>query len=120
MKCATKWCRNEAAPGKTRCHKCHSRWYKEAHPYGYYFNLLRCNAKRRGKQFNLSIAEFRDFCVKYQYIDKKGKQATSLSIDRKDDARGYTIDNIRVLTLSENSRKENFRRSSGSSIEAPF
>lgn len=35
----------------------------------------------------------------------KGRHADSYSVDRIDNDKGYTIDNIRVLTLSENASK---------------
>jgi hypothetical protein len=52
------------------------------------------------------MAEFKEFCRKTDYIELKGKSANSLSIDRKKSWLGYDFDNIQVLTLSENSRKE--------------
>jgi hypothetical protein len=42
----------------------------------------------------------------------KGKTALSFSIDRVQDGPlpGYTITNLRTLTLSDNTKKENARR----------
>lgn len=105
MKCKTKHCRNEGKP--VICNTCRDRKFKEAHPEAYAYNKLKCNAKRRGKEFDLTINEFKEFCVKTQYLRGVGKFASSFSIDRIDPDKGYTKDNIQVLTLAENSRKLN-------------
>jgi hypothetical protein len=106
MKCITPYCRNEARKGRKICSKCWMRIYKERYPEAYFFNLLRCNAKRRGKEFTLTIEQFKDFCNKTGYLEDKGKNGNSMSIDRIDSEKGYTIDNIRILTLSNNTAKE--------------
>ena len=105
MKCSIKFCRNERAPRRTICHKCHSRQYKKNHPEAYYFNLLKQNAKRRGKEFLLSFKDFKKFSSDTGYIERKGKNGFNLSIDRIEAKKGYSIDNIQVLTLSENTSK---------------
>jgi len=89
------------------CHKCRSRLFKKHHPESYFFNLLRVNARRRGKEFLLTIQEFRKFCADTGYLDKKGKNGSSLSIDRINVNKPYSLENIQALTLSENSSKRN-------------
>lgn len=106
-KCKTKHCRNDAAKGRTICEKCKSRLLKERHPVTYFFNALRNNARRRGKEFTLTMEEFKEFCEKTGYLGKKGKNGSDFSIDRKDHTKGYTKDNIQTLTLSENTTKHN-------------
>jgi len=105
-KCATPYCRNDRIKGKTKCSKCNMRWYKEHHPIEYAFNVLRSNAKRRGKEFNLTIDEFRKFCRKNDYIELKGKAKDNLSIDRDKDEIGYTYDNIKAIPLTDNVKKQ--------------
>ena len=105
MKCATKHCRNDAAKGRTICFKCKSARYKQNNPERHAYNTLKNNAKRRGVFFNLSFEEFKEFCYKYDYIAGRGRTKESYSIDRIDNMKGYTKDNIQVLTLSENSSK---------------
>jgi hypothetical protein len=80
------------------------RWRK-ANPLRYAYQNLKGNAKRRGKVFDLTFDEFKQFAVKTEYIGKKGRTAESYHVDRIDPARGYTINNIQVLTNSENMRK---------------
>jgi len=105
-KCSTPYCRNTAVPGRTICHKCRSRKYKKQHPDVYFFNALRNNARRRNKLFTLTLDQFRDFCNRTGYLDKKGKNGYDMSIDRKISSKGYTADNIQVLSLSDNTKKE--------------
>lgn len=102
-KCLTKYCRNESAPGRRFCYKCKSRREKINNPEFYYFNHLRGNAKRRGKEFNLTLNEFKQFCNETGYLEKKGKDKNSMTIDRIDSKKGYSINNIRILSHYENS-----------------
>lgn len=69
------------------------------------YNNLKCNARRRGKDFDLSFEEFSKFALMCDYLKGKGRKSTSYSIDRIDNEKGYTLDNIQVTTLGENSRK---------------
>lgn len=109
-KCKTKWCRNDRAKGRTICHKCHSRNFKQRNPDAYYFNALRNNARRRGKEFNLTLEEFRSFCQVTDYLALKGKTKFDMSVDRIDNNKGYHLENMQVLTLSENGIKGNIEK----------
>lgn len=66
---------------------------------------LRDNAKRRGKIFELTFEQFETFAIKTQYYKKKGIYSDNYHIDRIDESKGYTIDNIQVLTNSANIKK---------------
>lgn len=59
------------------------------------------------KEFKLTFEEFKKFAIETNYIQGKGKNKTSYHIDRIDETKGYTIDNIQVLTNSENVKKYN-------------
>lgn len=84
-----------------------SRRYRAKNPIRYAYHNLKSNSKRRGKEFDLTFEQFKEFCYKTNYIQGKGITKDSYSIDRKDNDKGYTIDNIRILTVSENSKKGN-------------
>lgn len=66
---------------------------------------LRGNAKRRGKEFHLTYDEFLKVVDGTGYVDNHGRYAKNLSIDRADNSKGYSYDNARVLTVSDNSSK---------------
>ncbi len=69
------------------------------------YYALRDNSKRRGKEFTLTLQEFEQFCYQTKYLAGRGRSVDSYSIDRIDNTKGYTAENIRVLTVSENSKK---------------
>jgi len=82
-----------------------ARAWKKANPLRYAYQSLKDNAKRRGKEFDISFDQFKDFCIKTAYIQNRGRLAGSFHIDRIDETGGYTLDNIQVLTNSENVQK---------------
>lgn len=94
-----------AAPGRNICYSCKQARYKRANPVKYAYRKLRANASRRGKRFELTLDEFREFCQKTKYLVGKGRSKESYHIDRINPSRGYTKDNIQVLTNSENIKK---------------
>lgn len=105
QKCATKRCAKKTAKGAKHCSACRMRKYREQNPVKAAYDHLKYNAARRGHEFMLTIEQFKAFCVETNYIMGKGRTKESYSIDRIDNDKGYTIDNIRVLTVSENSKK---------------
>lgn len=94
-----------ASPRYSKCHSCIKRKSIERDPVRYCFINLKANAKKRGKEFTLTLEFFRQFCRATNYIQNKGTTSESYSIDRIDNEKGYTPDNIRILTLSDNSKK---------------
>lgn len=74
-------------------------------PIKYAYQTLKDNAKRRGKEFTISLEDFEDFCIKTNYIAKKGIYKDTFHIDRIKEQEGYTKENIQTLTNSENVRK---------------
>ena len=111
--CVACRCTRKSTAKDRFCTKHSKRYQKENNPVNYTYNLLRSNAHRRGHSFSLSLDEFRGFCESNNYLDLKGRSAKSYSIDRIDSKKGYEIGNIRLLTVSENSKKKD-------KDEAPF
>lgn len=104
-KCVTRYCRNSAREGRSICRTCESRKRREKDPVRAAFDNLRSNTKRRKKEFTITLEEFEKFCAETEYMFGKGRTATSYHIDRIDPEKGYSIDNIRVLTNSENVKR---------------
>lgn len=105
--CVTKWCRNERGTGRRICYKCIKRIFAKRHPIrNAYFNL-RTNAKRRGKKFPLTLEQFRKFAIETAYIEKRGITARKFHVDRIDNTKGYSIDNIQSITNRANRKKNN-------------
>lgn len=105
MKCKTPHCRNTAEIASKKCSKCKKREYRAKHPMRTAFQNLRSNAKRRGKAFELTYNEFKEFCIECDYINNRGRKSSSYHIDRIDPSKGYTKDNIQVLTNAQNVKK---------------
>lgn len=84
------------------------KWRKENPVKSSYLNL-RANSKRRGKQFEISFDEFKDVCIETEYIQGKGRTAKGYTLDRLEDEKGYTKDNIGIKTNSENVKKQRRR-----------
>ena len=107
-KCATPFCRNNKAKDRTVCNTCASKKYRNANDINKMrvaYKNLKANSKRRGKYFDLTFEQFREFCYKTDYIRGAGKKSESYSIDRIENEKGYTIDNIVCIQKGENSRK---------------
>lgn len=104
MKCASENCTNKHFGRSKFCRRCNNRKYRIKHPIQYWYWTLKMNAKRRGKSFSLTLEQFSEFCIKTGYGELKGKTATSLSVDRIKPLEGYHYDNIRAITLSDNSK----------------
>lgn len=105
IKCATKFCRNTQPDRSRFCHTCASRKHRKKFPVRYAYDVLKMNAKRRGKEFDLTFADFKRFCRRSDYIAGKGRTKESYCIDRRDNKKGYTKNNIQILTISDNSKK---------------
>jgi len=101
-KCPTPNCRNKVT-GNYQCSKCRSKKYREANPVKYAFNNLRNRARQRGVLFTITFEDFKEWCVKINYIGMaKGRGANSFTVDRRHNDVGYHLDNIQVLTRREN------------------
>lgn len=104
-KCAEPHCRKSAAPKKNYCHKCRQAKWRANNPMRSSYKNLKDNAKRRGKEFTLTFEQFSKFAIEVNLIGKSGRHAEAYTVDRVDNEKGYTIDNIQMLTKSENSSK---------------
>lgn len=104
--CQAYRCGNKHTPKDRFCAKHRHRYNKEMNPINYVFHLRKSRAKERGHEWDLTLEEFREFCKQTGYMEGKGKKAGSMSIDRIDNTKGYSLDNIQILSLSENSAKQ--------------
>ena len=107
--CVSPCCRKRLAKGNNYCHKHIQQKYRENNPIRYSYNTLKQNSKRRGKIFDLTFDDFITFLKNFpEYISGKGRTASSLHIDRIDVSNGYTLDNLQLLTNTENVRKQHY------------
>lgn len=118
MKCATPFCRNQAArkSGALKCHKCRSRAYRASRPIVALFHTVKSHASARGIGFFLTLAEFEKFCTDTGYHLTKGRTAEAMSIDRRDGSLPYQAGNLQLKSVSANSIKSWFDGSRASSF----
>lgn len=93
-----------------KCGTCRKRRWRENNPLPYCYQTLKYNATRRGKEFLLTFDQFCEFCNKTGYLEKKGIRPQNMTIDRIDCSGGYSVENIRAITMHENARKGNFEK----------
>lgn len=118
--CVVRFCRRAAQAPNHFCRRCRDRRYKATRPHAYALNKLRNNARRRGKEFTITLEQWVDWCTEHGFLEKTGKSADALTVDRKDHTQGYHIWNIQPLTNSANGTKGNHERQySPSPDEAP-
>jgi hypothetical protein len=86
------------------------RWWRFCNPVKAAYANLKYHAKSRKKFFDLTYDQFCEIILPTKYITDKGRESFCLHIDRIDPAKGYTFDNVQILTCSENSGKGNRQR----------
>lgn len=100
------------------CHKHYARKIRELDPVQARYNQFKGNARKRNKEFTITIEEFRHFCKRTGYILKKGNRGQNATIDRRCNAHGYHLWNIQLLTNRQNARKgDGFN---GDEFDCPF
>jgi hypothetical protein len=70
------------------------------------FRALKDHAVARGIEFGLSFVTFRQFALQTDYLNRTGRNGHCLTVDRKDNLRGYVPGNIQPLTRAENTIKK--------------
>lgn len=88
------------------CSTCRSAKTRAADPVRASWVARKNNAKRRGKPYEITLEEFRAWCVKVNYFGfKRGRAADSYTVDRIEETKGYTIDNIQPKQNADNVKK---------------
>ena len=98
-------CTNPKRENRWDCETCKSRKHRINNPERYAFQQVKRSADMREIPFKLTFEEFLEFDRQTGYVASKGTGAESLTIDRKDDSKGYEKGNIRALTWDANCAK---------------
>lgn len=103
-KCETKYCRRRKQKGKF-CFRCANRRYKKKHPFRYFFNKARGNAKQRGHEWHLTFAQYKSVWEDHpkawkEKIHSNGTRTWTL--DRIRNEEPYQQGNIQVIPLVAN------------------
>jgi len=86
----------------SHCWKCRARMLKARQPATYVLNAVRQRAKARKLPFTITLEEFKKWCEDTGYLEKRGRDPDSYTIDRIDHDKGYHIWNIQIKTFLEN------------------
>lgn len=107
MNCRTKHCRGivHKSCRSPWCAKCKAKRWKAASPVGYFYHKLRTSANRRKILFLLTRQKFAELW-NGGLAANHGKTKFCLSVDRVRNSEGYHDDNVQLLTLSQNVRKQ--------------
>lgn len=113
--CATEGCKTIVKKRNGRfCSKCKHRKVKKNDPVKYIYNMQKSNANRRGKDFGISLPDWREFWaqnpealeikLKDLMAGKKPSKHT-ISVDCIKSKLGYIKGNLQVMTVSLNASK---------------
>lgn len=104
-KCETAYCRGTPRKYRRKCEKCRKREYARRHPFRYHYNALRGNARRRGKNFDLTFDEFKALWLEHPEkwaVKKRPGVECPWQMDRIDNTKGYTAGNIQIIEKRKN------------------
>lgn len=99
-------CKNRRRKDRRRCHKHDARRKRKANPMWSAWRALKDHAKARGIPFTLKLTTFIRFAKQSDYLNRTGNGARCLTVDRKNNLKGYTARNIQPLTRAENAMKQ--------------
>lgn len=115
--CHVQYCKNQRAYcwkkekwNSRLCPKHSQRRWRACNPIQSAFRACIDHARARNLHWGISFADFKHMCEATSYVDAKGTTRHALTIDRKDACKGYTLDNVQVITQSENAAKSNRER----------
>jgi|GEM_PF-3428748 len=103
--CVRYGCLAKRGAKKQYCCKHHHQALKRRDPISYIYSQRKQRAKARGHAWTLTLDNFRDWCHFTGYHEKTGRTAESASIDRKINAHGYHVWNIRCIPYGANAAK---------------
>lgn len=100
-------CREELKPGctRTKCDTCRKRHYRKLNPVRAAWKQLRDNARRRNKTFTITWEQWQTWYTQHHVGELRGRHAGKWSIDRIDNSKGYSLDNIQLVPMEWNSMK---------------
>lgn len=104
MNCSVNRCTKKVKTNG-KCAKHYLREWRAQNKMKYAYQTSKDNAKRRGKEFELTLEQFEYFAVTSKYIIGKGRTRESLHMDRIRENEGYTVDNIQALKNHLNVKK---------------
>lgn len=110
--CSKCRCIFEKTSSMSWCHKCNTDRRLSATPEWRMHQRARCRAKIKGREFNLKVQDvvIPEVCPilgirLVTHVGGSGAFADSPSLDRRDNGKGYTKENIQVVSQRANQMK---------------
>ena len=106
-RCEYKHCPRPKQSGRF-CYRCTHRRYKKNHPFRYFYNLAKSNARRRNITWALSFEEYRTIWLEHPRAWKEKIESNGLNtwtMDRIYSDKPYEVENIQIIKLRANVRK---------------
>lgn len=107
--CIVKGCHKTTRRKGLLCYAHYKSLWRLKHPERAQYHRLKDKAKKRKKAFDITWPEFQELCRITRYHEgtasKCGSVKDGLTLDRIRHTGGYTLDNLRVITHSENASK---------------
>ena len=85
------------------CNTCASRIFRLKNDLHYAYSNLKNSARKRQIRFDLTFREFEDFCRRTNYLQFRGTNPDSLTVNRIRSWEGYNINNIEIMSHADNS-----------------
>ncbi len=98
-------CGNEPAYHRRECFKCRSAGISARKPIDVVYYWLKKSAKKRRKEFTITLPWFRQWITSTGYMADRGRLTDNLTIDRIRNNEGYTVGNLQILTKGQNTTK---------------
>lgn len=104
--CCEPYCKNIRRKDRRRCYKCDTRRKRSANPMRHAYRNLKCHAVERAIPFTITFVYFRRWALRTNYLNRTGLNGDCLTVDRKDNLKGYVPGNIQALTRRANTEKQ--------------
>jgi len=86
------------------------RDWRKRNPKRAAYCTLKDHAKARRIDVLLTYEEFCSVVDQTDYIERSGRRRHELQLDRIDATKPYSLENVRVVSCSENASKSNYER----------
>jgi len=90
------------------CTVCRVRIWRANNPIRANYNAIKNKARRRKIPFTLTFEFFTKLCEDTGFHLLRGRLKDAYQIDRIDALRGYSDDNVQILTAADNREKSNW------------
>jgi hypothetical protein len=103
--CVVRHCRNSRREHGRLCGTHHMAAWRKRNPMKAAWSTLKYHAKARKLPFTITFDQFKEICEATGYMERKGQRPEDLALDRIKNWKGYTLENVRVITVAVNGSK---------------